>query len=266
MRLIIPKTGWLGLLAAAWLTGCATVSPTALPRPARPFAYPADTFAFANETVFAYRDGMPVADDRAPGERYTHHCFVMAAGAVQFWKFARFEPGAPPVSDRELARRIRRVVGRATWWPELPAAKRVVIPGYANLREFSAAKGALLRANLGVAWTTYFQPRRYWMTLGPTPRHQARLNAELQAWLAAGQPVVLWLYNFPRININHGVVVYATGRAGPRFTYTVYDPNYTDRPLTVEYDPARRQFSFEPTFYFPGGPCRARTTFQGLVR
>jgi hypothetical protein len=190
----------------------------------------------------------------------------MAAAVVQFWKFARFDPAAPVVSDAELARRIRQVVGRATWWPQWPQSQRVVFPGYANLREFSAAKGALLRAHLGPAWTTYFQPRRFWMTLGPTPRHQARLHAELQQWLAAGQPVVLWVYNFPRLNLNHGLVVFATGRRGENFTYTAYDPNYTDRTVTVEYDPARRQFSLEPTFYYRGGPCLARTTFMGPLR
>ncbi len=258
------RFGYICVLAL--LTGCASVSPSSVAPPARAFAYPADTFAFANETVFAYRDGAPVEDERSPGVRYSRRCFVMAAGAVQFWKFARFEPTTAPVSDRELARRIRQVVGRGTWLPELPADRRIVIPGYANLREFSAAKGVVLRANLGVAWTTYIQPRRYWMTFGPTRRHQARLNAELQDCLAAGQPVVLWLYNFPRMNINHAVVVYATGGAGGKFSYAAYDPNYTDRALTVTYDPARREFSFEPTFYFPGGPCLARTTFRGVLR
>ena len=161
---------------------------------------------------------------------------------------------------------FRSVAGRGTWLPELPAEQRVVFPGYANLREFSAAKGALLRENLGAAWTTYIQPRRYWMTFGPTDRHQVRLNAELQEWLAAGQPVVLWLYNFPHMDINHAVVVFATERVGDKFVYTAYDPNFTDRPRRVEYDPVARSFAYEKTFYFPGGKCRARTTFRGLIR
>ena len=103
----------LGLLLV--VCGCRTV-----PRgtaPTAPLRFPQDTFAFANETVLAYQDGRVVAEtelrtERAP-RRYTRSCFVMARGVIQFWKFARFVPDAPPLPEAELGRRIGRLAHRA---------------------------------------------------------------------------------------------------------------------------------------------------------
>src|SRR5207247_11420829 len=86
-------------------TGCAIAPPQ--PNTAHPFRFPDDTFAFANETVFNYRDGSRVDDDRQQGDRYSRRCFVMAAAAPQFWKHAHFERNAPPVADAEFALRVR---------------------------------------------------------------------------------------------------------------------------------------------------------------
>ena len=73
------------------------------------FQFERDTFAYANELVFNYQNGVHVADTNAPNRErsYTRRCFIMAAGVVQFWKHARFDPQAPPVSKNDLARRIR---------------------------------------------------------------------------------------------------------------------------------------------------------------
>ena len=64
----------------------------------RPLRYPADTFAFKNETVWNYVGGsiQPEAD-RAHVREYTRRCFVLSRAIVQFWKFARFEPAAAAV-------------------------------------------------------------------------------------------------------------------------------------------------------------------------
>src|SRR5579871_3810787 len=124
-------------------TGCTTLDPSA--GPGRPFNFQQDTFAYANELVFNYEDGAHVAETNSPARErsYTRRCFIMAAGVVQFWKHARFEPGASPVSDEELAKRVREVRDTAVWWPSESPAKRIVFPGYTDLHELSVAKGAL---------------------------------------------------------------------------------------------------------------------------
>jgi hypothetical protein len=237
------------------LAGCSTLPTQPPPGEGRPFRFPEDTFAFANETVFNYRDGQPVTDDREDGERYTRRCFVMAAAAVQFWKHARFDPDAPPVSEKELARRVRQVTRRAAWDP-IPEQK-IVFPGFANLHEMD---GRILRANLGAGWTTYFHTRKYVMQARPTKNEHAYFNELLQRWLARGHPMVLWLYNFPNVNINHAVVAYAITDGG----YLIYDPNFTDRPRELRYDPATQTFSYETTFYFPGGNVLVRPVYLNV--
>src|SRR4029453_7202550 len=75
------------------------------------FRFDRDTFAFANQTVFEYHDGhaslrKPSATKR---DAYNRHCFVMSRTALQFKKFARFEPRSTPLDDTSLATRIRAV-------------------------------------------------------------------------------------------------------------------------------------------------------------
>ena len=240
------------------LTGCAIAPPQ--PNAARRFRFPDDTFAFANETVFNYRDGSRVADDRQDGDHYSRRCFVMAAAAPQFWKHARFEPGVPAVDDAELARRVREVTRRAAWDPIPPEEQRVVFPGFASLHEFSEKKGKVLRANLGPGWTTYFHVRKFCMEFLPSKPEEEKFNKQLSTWIERGHPMVLWLYNFPRVDINHAVVAYAVTGSG----YLVYDPNFTDRPRVLNYDPATRTFSYEKTFYFKGGEVHVRPMYLSV--
>jgi len=246
------------ILVLLLATGCTSLPRTPPPSERPAFTFPAATFAFANETVFAYEAGQPVADTRAATRRYSRRCFVMAAAAAQFGKFAAFDPLAPPVSREELARRVRRVVRRPLW--SQPAAP-IRFPGYASLRDFSDREGALVQANLGPGWTTFFLMRKWCMMLVPSATHQARLNLILQEWLRHGEPMVLWIYNFPRMNVNHAVVAYALTTENGRTQYAVYDPNFTDRPRRLEYDPVAQTFAYEPTFYFPGGPVHVRPAY-----
>ena len=248
--------------------GCATRLPPC--NAGRPFEFARDTFAFANETVWRYEDGVRVTTPDPPGgtkvDRYTRRCFPMAAAVVQFWKFARFEPDEPSVPFAELARRIRRVRDIATWAPALPTAERIAFPGYASFHDLSAREGRALRANLGPGWTTYFQFRKYPMPFVPSLEYERRIHAQVRQWLARGQPMVLWLYNFPNVDINHAVAVFAEAPApqpGQR-AYLVYDPNYTDEPRKLIYTEATRSFSYEKTFYFAGGSVHVRPMYLGL--
>ena len=76
--------------------------------------------------------------------------------------------------------------------------------------------------------------------------------------------MVLWLYNFPHVDINHAVVAYAQTVADDKVAYLVYDPNYTDRPRTLQYDAATQGFSYEKTFYFKGGDVHVRPMYLSV--
>jgi hypothetical protein len=239
-----------------------------------------DTFAFANETVWDYADGRIQSLGHAPeasGERYTRRCFLLCRRALQFWKFARFEPEESPLAEGELAERIRAVAHRGAWKAPLPEAQRITIPGHHGLREISEAHSRLFKDTLGAGWPAYFRPGNVMIVFPPSRRHQGRLHRRLRERLAAGRPAVVWLVTFPSLRINHAVLVYAledpeetepvaeaTG-AGRRFRYLVYDPNDVNAPKRLEYNPDTGTFSFERTFYFGGGPVDVRLVYRNLL-
>ena len=176
------------LLLILLVTGCVTTAPPV--NTGRPFDFARDTFAFPNETVWSYADGhrldSAAAANGKPADHYTRRCFPMAAAVIQFWKFARFAPDAPPVSTDELGRRIRTIRDIATWAPALPAEQQIVFPGYASFRDLSQRAGPAVRANLGSGWTTYFHTRKYSMPFIPPPAHQQMVHELIHQWLANG--------------------------------------------------------------------------------
>jgi hypothetical protein len=252
-------------LAFALAAPLAAYDKPAAPAP-RPFHYATDTFSFANETVWNYVGGTVHADEKSRKRDYTRHCFVLTRAAVQFWKFARFAPAAPALPAAALADRIRDVTARDAWLPPLPEKERVVFPGFANLRAISAAHPGLFQANIGLGWPVYFRAGNMPIVL-PVPRStEAALSDEILRDLALNYPTIVWLYNFPSLNINHVVVIFAGSRDGPHVHFRVYDPNYADAPKTLDYDSTTRTFSYQPTFYFKGGSVTARAVYRGIFQ
>ena len=231
-----------------------------------PFRFETDGFAFANETVWNYVGGRVEAAEEKENRReprYTRRCFVVSRAAVQFWKFARFDPTGTPLTEKELAQRIRRVARRSVWRPPLAAEQKVVIPGYRNLREASASHAGIFQEHMGLGWPIYFRMGNFPIIIPMNGRDKSRVNEEMLNDLEAGVPTILWLYNFPSLDINHAVVVFAADRSEERVRYTVYDPNYCDSTKTLEFDSASSCFSYQPTFYFKGGPVTARPVYRG---
>jgi hypothetical protein len=242
--------------------------PPAAPAP-RPFRYDTDTFSFANETVWNYVNGSVQSESsREPAKKrdYTRRCFVVTRAAVQFWKFARFEPRAARLSRDQLAARIRVVTGRSVWLPALSREQRIVFPGYADLREISAVDPGLFQANIGLGWPVYFRAGNMPIVAPVYRETEARLNDEIFHDLQQNYPTIVWLYNFPSLNINHVVVVFAGEREHDLFHYQVYDPNYTGAPKKLDYDADTRTFSYQPTFYFKGGTVDARAIYRGVLQ
>jgi len=135
---------WGKSFGVCLLTAATAVAATRASAPASEFHFDRDTFAFQNATVLKYHDGIaffrPKAEVDDPANKYTRRCFVMTRTVMQFRKFARFDPRAAPLSDQQLATRIRAVAHLEPWREPTADNQRISFPGYANLREISKAR------------------------------------------------------------------------------------------------------------------------------
>jgi hypothetical protein len=264
-----PRALLIALLTALLLREPVSgYEPPSAPAP-RPFQYDTDTFAFANETVWNYANGAVQSDSsrtQTQKRDYTRRCFVVTRAAVQFWKFARFDPKAGPLPPDQLGARIREVTGRSVWLPALSRKERIIFPGYANLREISAADPTIFQANIGLGWPVYFRAGNAPIAMPLYRETEARLNDEIFHDLQQNYPTIVWLYNFPSLSINHVVVIIRGTHDRGRFHYQVYDPNYSHAPRKLDYDVATRTFSYNPTFYFKGGTVDVRAVYRGVLQ
>lgn len=244
-------------------TACASVEPA--PVVARPehravvpgFSFATDTFAFPNDIRARNVEGDDV---------YANYCFVMARGLRQFFAFARFDPGAARLTPDSYTERVREITARPPWQPAVPATERVVIPGYANLREFSTGQENALKAGLGgrfwtmVHWTN-------WRVVFPVKHgQQAGVAREVMDVIDAGHLVQLLVTNWPKPELNHGVVAYAY-RAGPHgIVFEVWDPNDPHRPGVMTFEADRGHFEATRIFDTEPGPIRAfRMSYSWLL-
>jgi hypothetical protein len=221
----------------------------------RPFGFHTDTFSYANELVWEYHfdaGGKWVHQRREPAPDYTHHCFVVARSARQFFQNARFDPARPKADRNTYGRLIHRVVSIDPRHA-LPDSEKVVIPGYANLHDFSQAEEGTLKAECGGAWHSYFQ-RGHWRMIFPFSRaHQARTAELLISDLKQNRPPVVHIVRFPQLTINHALVLLDVKEIEGRILFSVYDPNKPDSPKELAFDRASRTFNFPANDYFPGG-------------
>ncbi len=229
------------------------------------FNFERDTFAFQNATVLKYKNGRPTLERRStvrdPPNQYTRACFVMTRTAMQFHKFARFNPRGAPLNDKELAARIRKVTRRAPWHEALPANQRINFPGYANLREMSKSKtrAHVFQENIGSGFATYFRPGNFRMFFQHSPKYQEKTHAHLDAALARGDLFVGYLSTYPKLSINHAVLVYARKRTRPGNEierYLVYDPNHAEAPRELTWSARDNSFAYQKDIDFVGGFTR----------
>jgi hypothetical protein len=221
----------------------------------RPFDYQTDTFSYANQLKWEYHydaNGKWVHNRREPPADYHQYCFVVARSARQFFENATFDASQPVADEKTYSRLIRKVVSIDPSEP-LPESKKIVIPGYANLREFSAAHEHLLKDECGGAWHSYVQ-RGHWRMIFPFSRASQEDTAErLLADLKENRPPVVHVVRFPELLINHGVLVFDAKESEKQIVFSIYDPNKTDGPRTLDYDRATRTFNFAANDYFMGG-------------
>lgn len=226
-----------------------------LPTPRR-FDFECDTFTFANELIWEYRfdsaTGKTTFTQRTPKPDYAHRCFVLTAAARQFLYHARFEPDKPVADDETYRRLVRQVVARNPRTPCKPG-QQVVIPGYASLRQFSQARKALLKSECGGAWRSYVL-RSHWRMLFPISRaHQARTAAQLVAAIRRNESPIIHLVLFPKLTINHGMVLFEAVESPDEIRFQAYDPNDPEKPTVLSFDRATRTFFLPANCYWAGG-------------
>lgn len=250
------------MLAGLLLAGCVTAPRGA---PDRPFVFERDTLAFTNELAWAYgpdADGRWQGRARDPRPDYTLRCFPMARAVQQFFHHARFDPAQPPADAPTYARLVRRVLARSPRTVS-PPAQRVVLPGYAGLREFSVAHEDLLKAACGGAAASYLQ-RGHWRMIFPFfPSQQSAQAGRVAQAVRQGRPVVLHLMRFPQTGaINHAVVAFAVRETEAAYEFSLYDPNQPAAPITLHFDRVARRFELERNVYFEGGPLHAYQVYH----
>lgn len=265
-----PSPGPAPALALALAPATATPTATPIETPTataqRPFRFDRDTVGFTNETRWIYSfdaQGRVSHTRREPPPTYGLRCFVVARLNRQFFDHATFEPSLPRLPADDLEDRVRQVVRRSARRPSDPT-RRVVIPGYPDLRSFSLDQEALLKRLGGSAWESYLQ-RGHWRMVLPFGRaHQTRTAERLRSDLDQGRPRVLHLVRFPQLTLNHAVLALDARPTDTGLEFTVADPNQPGETRTLSFDRATGRFRFPPNPYFVGGRVDVYEVFRGI--
>jgi len=212
------------------------------------FSFAADTFAFPN-----------LIGARHPNEPdiYAHYCFVLARGLRQFAQFGRFDPALPKLDRAGYVERVKRVADLSVWKPALPPDDRVVIPGYANLREFSHAEESAVKEGLGGPFWTWVHWTNWRVTLPVTGGHQEGVAREILADLRAGRLVQLLVTNWPKPELNHTVVVFESRSTEAGIEFGVWHPNNPSEPGLMTFEQTARRFWATHLYDTEPGPIRA---------
>jgi len=234
----------------------------------RGFEFPRDTFSYANELVWEYRfdpaTGQVSSFRSQKPPTYAHRCFVMVRSARQFLYHARFEPGRPAANPKELYRLVRQVVSRS---PRRPCAEadKIVFAGFESLRAFSQAQTAVLQAACGGAWQSYFL-RSHWRMILPVPRrHQERMATQIVESFGRLAAPIVHLFRFPRLSINHGILLFGCRESASEIRFQAYDPNQPEGPVELIYNRGDRTFYFPRAHYWAGGRVDVVETFCGWL-
>jgi hypothetical protein len=258
---------WGKLAGIGWLSAATMINTAAATAAEGEFRFGRDTLAFANQTVFEYHEGHPSLRKSSTVKRdaYNRHCFVLCRTAMQFKKFARFDPHGAPLDDTALAARVRAVTHRAAWEEPLPQNQRMVFPGYKDLREMSEARRELFQRTIGHGWPSYFRISNGRMMFQTGPGYQERTHARLNAALKSGDVFIGFLTTYPSFTINHAVLVYKQKSFSPNpgvERYFVYDPNHPESPRELRWSPHTRSFSYQKDWDFVGGYIRVYQVYS----
>lgn len=219
------------------------------------FDWRAETFAFSNDTVFSYgvdEAGRLTMQRKEKTPEFSHRCFVLCRATLQFHKFARFAPAQARLAEPEYARLIRRVSRIPVWFSTRQTSGRIVIPGYANLRDFSRGREHQLKENLGLWFPTYLRVGN-WRMIMPFPREgQALAARRLVASLDGGKLEAVYITRFPKMN--HCLILFEHHRMkNGDLRFDACDPNYPNEIGTLTYLAHEQSFDFPKRWFWTGG-------------
>jgi hypothetical protein len=123
----------------------------------------------------------------------------------------------------------------------------------------SKARGKLLRANIGLGWTVYLRPSNGRIVLLQCRGYQEEVHEKLNEYLARGDIFVGYLSTFPRITVNHAILIYKRKSPSPDTgveRYAAYDPNHPEAPRELTWSDKTRSFAYQKDVDFVGGFVR----------
>jgi len=230
----------------------------------RTFQFERDSFAFAHELVWKYHfdpvTGAMTTYKTEPPPTYYHRCFVLVRATRLFFDYAKFVPELPKTDAENYQKLVREIIARN---PRRMCAdsERIIIPGFDGLRSFSAAHEQLLKAECGAAWESYFLRSHWRMIFKVYGRFQAKMAEKLKRSLKKRGVTLVHLFRFPRITINHGIVLFGFTESENQIEFTAYDPNIPAHPVKLIYEKKRRVFTFAPNIYWGGGVLNVMEIF-----
>jgi hypothetical protein len=151
------------------------------------------------------------------------------------------------------------VTRQAAWADPLPDNQRIVFPGYKDLKEMSKVHRELVQLNIGHGWPSYFRISNARMMFQDGTGYQERTHARLNEALARGELFIAFLTTYPRLSINHSVLIYKWKSSSPNpgtDHYLVYDPNHPESPRDLIWSARDRAFSYQKDWDFIGGFVR----------
>ena len=234
-RIFIARSLVASLVLPFWLAGCSTFDPSAkvLPPGPRAFDFATDTLA-----VPLSEPGLEEKESLA-GTALRGH--ADAHVARQFFLHARFEPAQPPPSVEARIGLVREVLRRSPTEAS-PEGRRVVVPGYANLREFSRLQGHLLRAESWLACPCESRvPLLTKAFVGDSGKDAA--VAELLASTGINRPALVRLYRQHTLHYGRSLLVFGAQAAEGEVRFTAYDPAAPQQPVQLTFNRASRVFA-----------------------
>ena len=94
-------------------------------------------------------------------------------------------------------------------------------------------------------------------------RHQEQMMHQLKQALRERPAPIVHLFRFPRVTINHGIVLFGVSETEQAVEFDAYDPNIPEHPAKLIYERAARAFYFPKAHYWAGGRVSVIEVYRG---
>jgi hypothetical protein len=112
---------------------------------------------------------------------------------------------------------------------------------------------------------SYFRPSNIRMVFLESKGYQEKTHQNLDAALARGDTFVAFLTTYPKMSINHSVLIYGRKKSRPGDElehYFVYDPNHAEAPRELTWSPRECAFAYQKDIDFIGGFVRVYQAYN----